>query len=267
MAVPGARHRYRRLIPAPISEILAEADALLEPHRFEDYCLNGLQVPGPDEAGKIVSAVSADAETFERAAGANADLLLVHHGLFWGSGVRAIDAALKRRLQILFDSAIAMAAYHLPLDAHAELGNNALIARALGAQRMDPFGEHRGTPTGFLATLPGEGLPIAQLLDQTATLTDREPLHLPGGPPVVSRLAIVSGGGADYIGEAATAQAQALLTGEVSERTTAAARELGVHVLAAGHYATETFGIRALGEHLASRFGLEHEFVDVPNPV
>jgi dinuclear metal center YbgI/SA1388 family protein len=254
-------------MPAVIAEVLAAADALLEPHRFEDYCLNGLQVPGPACASTVATAVSANAETFQQAADADADLLLVHHGLFWGSGVRAIDPTLKRRLQILFDAQVALAAYHLPLDAHAELGNNALLARALGAERIDPFGAHRATTIGFLATLPGEGLAISELLERTAELTSRTPLLLDGGAPLVDRLAIVSGSGADYIAEAASAGAQALLTGEPAERATAAARELGVHVIAAGHHATETFGIRALGEHLAERFALEHSFIDVPNPV
>jgi dinuclear metal center YbgI/SA1388 family protein len=224
-------------------------------------------VPGPSEAATIVSAVSANAETFERAAEARADLLLVHHGLFWGSGVREIDAALKRRLQILFDSEIALAAYHLPLDAHPELGNNALIARALGAESMEPFAAHRGTPFGFLAGLPGEGMPTEQLVDRVAALTNREPLLLPGGPSHVRRLAIVSGDGGDYVSDAAVAGADALLTGEVAERATALAAELEVHVIAAGHHATETLGVQALAERLAQRFGLEHVFIDVRNPV
>jgi dinuclear metal center YbgI/SA1388 family protein len=254
-------------MPAPIAEILAEADAILEPGRFEDHCVNGLQVPGPSHASNIATAVSANAETFDLAANAGAQLLLVHHGLFWGSGVRSLDPALKRRLQILFDAELALAAYHLPLDAHPELGNNALIARALGAERTDPFGAHGGETIGFLATLPGDRVPIDALLAQITELTSRTPLHLRGGPPAIGRVAIVSGGGGDYVTEAAQAGADALLTGEVSERVTATAQELGVHVIAAGHYATETLGIKALGERLASRFGLDHSFIDVPNPV
>jgi dinuclear metal center YbgI/SA1388 family protein len=252
---------------AAIADVLAEADAILEPQRFEDYCVNGLQVPGPDEASLIATAVSANAETFERAAQENVDLLLVHHGLFWGPGVRTIDAPLKRRLELLFEAGVALAAYHLPLDAHPELGNNALIARGLGAERTEPFGAHHGNTIGFLATLPGAGLPIAELVKRIAELTRRAPLALDGGPPLVSRVAIVSGAGSDYVAEAAAAGAQALLTGEAAERVTASARELGVHVIVAGHYATETFGIRALGERLAGRFGLEQLFLDVPNPV
>jgi len=254
-------------MPAPLAEILAEADRLLEPARFEDYCVNGLQVPGPTEIARLATGVSAHAELFEKAAAASADLLLVHHGLFWGPGVRTIDAPLKRRLQILFDADIALAAYHLPLDAHPELGNNALLAHALGAEHLEPFGSHRGETIGFLATLDDGGVAAAELLARVAAATNREPLLLDGGPPQIRRLAIVSGAGADYAAEAAAAGAQALLTGEPAERVTATARELGIHVIAAGHHATETFGIKALGELLAGRFGLEHLFIDVPNPV
>jgi dinuclear metal center YbgI/SA1388 family protein len=254
-------------VPAPIAEILAEADRLLEPQRFEDYCLNGLQVPGPEEVEKLASGVSANARLFERAAAAGADLLLVHHGLFWGPGIRAVDETLARRLRILFEADMALAAYHLPLDAHPELGNNALLSHALGAEHLEPFGAHRGETIGFVATLDGEGTDMAKLVARVSELTGRTPLVLGEGPAKVERLAIVSGAGSDYIFEAAAAGAQALLTGEPAERVTASATELGVHVIAAGHHATETLGIKALGELLAGRFGLEHVFIDVPNPV
>ena len=255
-------------MPTPIFEILAEADRVLSPGRFQDYCLNGLQVPGPLEADRIATGVSVSAELFEQARAAEAQLLLVHHGLFWGSGVRAIDTTMKFRLEKLFSAGIALAAYHLPLDAHPELGNNALLGRALGAERLEPFGSHRGGETiGFLARMPGSGTPLAELIAQVTEVTGREPLLLGAGPDVISRLAVVSGAGSDYVAEAAAAGAQALLTGEPSERVTATATELGVHVIAAGHYATETLGIRRLGKHLAERFGLDHVFIDVPNPV
>ncbi len=252
---------------AAVAEILAEADRLLAPERFEDYCANGLQVPGPEEVQRIATGVSAQAELFELAERERAGLLIVHHGLFWGSGFRVLDETLKRRLQLLFDADIALAAYHLPLDAHPELGNNALLARALGAESIAPFGVHRGTTIGTLATFPGEGLPLTELTRLVHHVTGREPLVQGSGPNEVERLAIVSGAGADYLAEAAAAGAQALLTGEPAERAMATARELGVHLIAAGHYATETLGIRALGEQLAERFGVEHVFLDVPNPV
>jgi dinuclear metal center YbgI/SA1388 family protein len=254
-------------VPAAISEILAELDRVLEPGRFEDYCVNGLQVPGPEQVQTIATGVSAHAELFELAAGEGAQLLLVHHGLFWGSGVRAIDSALKRRLQLLFNAGIALAAYHLPLDAHPTLGNNALLAAALGAGELAPFALHRGQPIGFVASFPGDGVPAAQLFARVQGATDREPLVFDAGPARVRRLAIVSGAGSDYTADAAAAGADALLTGEPAERSMAQAREAGLHLIAAGHHATETFGVRRLGEHLAERFELRHVFLDVPNPV
>jgi dinuclear metal center YbgI/SA1388 family protein len=266
-------------MPAPLQDILAEADRLLEPDRFEDYCVNGLQVPreapaaatAPDTIERIASGVSAHAELFELAARHGTQVLLVHHGMFWGAGVRAVDPQLRRRLQLLFDANIALAAYHLPLDAHPTLGNNALLAKALGAHETEPFAAHAGTTIGLIATLASEStgapLPAAELIRRVRALTNREPLVFDAGPDRVERLAIVSGAGADYLAEAAQAGAHALLTGEVPERAMAEAREHGVHLIAAGHYATETFGIKALGEHLAGRFELEHVFLDVPNPV
>ena len=254
-------------MPVTVTDILAEADRLLEPQRFEDYGPNGLQVPGPDEVATIATGVSAHAELFELAARERAGLLLVHHGLFWGSGPGPIDAVLKRRLQILFDANIALAAYHLPLDAHVELGNNALLARALGAESFDPFARHHGEPIGVLARLPGDGLASGELFERVRTITSREPLVFDAGPELVRSVAIVSGAGTDYLAEAQTAGADALLTGEAAERTMAQAREHGLHLIAAGHYATETLGVRRLGEHLAERFGLRHVFLDVPNPV
>jgi dinuclear metal center YbgI/SA1388 family protein len=254
-------------MPASVDEILAEADALLKPQTYDDYCVNGLQVPGPREATKLATGVSANAELFERAAQNEADLLLVHHGLFWGSGVRTIDQPLATRLRLLFEANIALAGYHLPLDAHPDLGNNALLAKALGAEPTTPFGDHHGQTIGFLATLPNKGMHTADLVARLAGITSRPPLLLGDGPDTVERLAIVSGAGSDYAQEAAEAGADALLTGEPAERVTATANELGIHVIAAGHHATETFGIKALGELLAGRFALEHVFIDVPNPV
>lgn len=259
-------------MPAPTADVIAEIDRLLEPERFDDYCVNGLQVPGSEHVHTIATGVSAHAELFQLAAQERAELLLVHHGLFWGPGVRTVDAVLKRRLQLLFDARIALAAYHLPLDAHPELGNNALLARALGATDLAPFAMHRGQPIGCIATLPGDGpddggIPAEELFARVRNVTDRQPLVLDGGPPRVRRLAIVTGAGADHTAEAAAAGADALLTGELAERSLAQARESRVHVIGAGHHATETFGVRALGERLAERFALRHVFLDVPNPV
>jgi dinuclear metal center YbgI/SA1388 family protein len=255
---------------AKLTDIIGELDRLLEPGRFEDYCPNGLQVPGRAEVSTVATGVSAQLELFERAAAEGADLVLTHHGAFWNSEPRALDTPAKRRLKTLFDANMSLAAYHLPLDAHPVLGNNALLARALGAESLDPFAEHRGQTIGFVATLAedgADGLGAPELFARVRAITEREPLVFDSGPPNVRRVGIVSGAGADYLGEAIAAGAQAFLTGEPAERVMAQAREAGVHFIAAGHYATETLGVKALGAHLAERFGVRHLFLDVPNPI
>ena len=193
--------------------------------------------------------------------------MLAHHGIFWGTGPGPIDAALARRLRALFEADISLLAYHLPLDAHPEVGNNALLARALGASELAPFAPHRGQPIGCLAQFPGEGLATTELLARVRQLTEREPLVFDSGPTLVRRLGIVSGAGAEHLSDAVAADADAFLTGEPAERVMAQAREAGVHFIAAGHYATETLGVKRLGEHLGERFGLRHVFLDIPNPV
>jgi dinuclear metal center YbgI/SA1388 family protein len=252
---------------ASLFDIVQELDRLLSPERFEDYCHNGLQVPGPTEVDAIATGVSAHLELFERASAEGVQLLLVHHGLIWGSGLRLIDPTLKRRLRVLFDAGIGLAAYHLPLDAHPQVGNNALIARALGAPELERFAPHRGEPIGILARFPGDGLTSQELFARAGEVTEREPLVFASGPERVRTLAIVSGAGSDYLAAAGTAGADAFLTGEPAERAMAEARELGLHFIAAGHYATETFGVKRLGEHLRERFSVRHTFMDVPNPI
>jgi dinuclear metal center YbgI/SA1388 family protein len=250
-----------------LQEAIAELDRLLEPGRFRDYCPNGLQVPGGAEVARIATGVSASAELFELAIGERVDLLIVHHGLFWGSTPTPIDAPMKRRLKLLFDADMSLAAYHLPLDAHPEVGNNALIALALGADSLQPFAPHEGEPIGFVASFAGEGLDSGALFARVTELTARTPLVFDAGPERVRSVAIVSGAGADYLTDAVTAGADAFITGEPAERVMTQAREAHIHFVAAGHYATETFGVRRIGEHLSERFGVEHVFIDLPNPV
>lgn len=254
-------------MPYPLNEAIAHLDNLLEPTRFKDYGPNGLQVPGKATVSKLATGVTASAELFERAAAAEADLILVHHGLFWGSKPVSIDAPMKRRLKLLFDANMALAAYHLPLDAHPEVGNNALIGKALGAHALTPFALHEGEPIGRLAHFPGEGIEAQSLFAKVAELTARTPLVFDAGPDRIQSLAIVSGGGAGYFPDAVAAKADAFLTGEPAERVMTEARETDTHFIAAGHYATETFGVRRLGEDLATRFDLEHVFIDVANPI
>jgi dinuclear metal center YbgI/SA1388 family protein len=245
---------------APINDLLGHLDALLNPTAFDDYGPNGLQVPGKDAIGTVVTGVSASIELFGQAAEHDADLVLVHHGLFWGT-TGPVDAQLKRRLKLLFDHDMALAAYHLPLDAHLEVGNNALLARAIGASDAEPF-----VGIGVRARLPG--LAPEELRARVREATGgREPLAFLAGPGEVRTIGIVSGGAARHLDDAIAAGLDAFVTGEPREPVMNDAREAGIHFLAAGHYATETFGVRAIGDRLASEFGVRHVFADVPNPI
>jgi dinuclear metal center YbgI/SA1388 family protein len=251
----------------PCAALVGHLDELLRPSQFVDFGPNGLQVPGRDEVRTVATGVSASVELFERARDADADLLLVHHGLFWAGPPRPLDRAAKRRLQVLFDAGMGLAAYHLPLDGHPDVGNNALLARALGGEQLAPFAEVKGRAIGVRASFGGDGLPAAELLARVREATAREPLAFTAGPDSVRSIGIVSGAGADHLEDAIAEGLDAFVTGEPAERVMTRANEAGVHFVAAGHYATETFGVRALGDLLAERFGVRHVFVDVPNPI
>lgn len=251
----------------PLTELIAYLDGLLNPAAFDDFAPNGLQVPGREEVTTVVTGVSAHAELFERAIAQSADLVLTHHGLFWEGAPLALDRPATRRLKLLLDADVSLAAYHLPLDGHPEIGNNALIAAGLGCASWEPFALHRGTAIGVAGRFDGDGLAAEDLVARVRDLTAREPLAFSDGPARVRTVGIVSGGGASYLGDSIAAGHEAFITGEPAERVMAQAREAGVHFVAAGHYATETFGVRALGDRLADRFGVRHVFVDVPNPI
>ncbi|HWC25849.1 MAG TPA: Nif3-like dinuclear metal center hexameric protein [Solirubrobacteraceae bacterium] len=250
-----------------LDNIIGYLDKLLSPASFQDYGPNGLQVPGPREVQTIVTGVSASAELFERAAAESADLVLVHHGLFWSGAPLALTASAKRRLQLLFDHDMALAAYHLPLDGHPEVGNNALLAAGLGCSSHEPFAIHRGAAIGVAGRFPGDGIAPGELVARVGRLTGREPLAFLAGPERVRTVGIVSGAGSDFLADAVAAGHDAFVTGEPAERVMTYAQEEGIHFAAAGHYATETLGVRRLGELLAERFAIRHRFVDVPNPI
>jgi dinuclear metal center YbgI/SA1388 family protein len=242
-------------------------DRLLDAPAFSDYGPNGLQVPGPDQIDLVATGVSASADLFERAAAEGAQLVLVHHGLFWDGMPLHVDDALHKRLKPLYAHDMALAAYHLPLDAHPEHGNNALIADGLGCVSKEPAFDHKGRTIGIAGTFEGDGIAADELRARVRDLTDRDPLHLAYGPERVRTIGIVSGGGSPYLLDAIAAGHDAFLTGEPAERVMTQAREAGIHFFAAGHYATETFGIRRLGDLLSERFGVGHSFIDDPNPI
>jgi dinuclear metal center YbgI/SA1388 family protein len=252
---------------AHIDQLIAALDELLQPAAFQDLGPNGLQVPGARDVSRVVTGVSAQRELSERAVELGAQLVLVHHGLFWSFQPPGLTPLLAERLRPLFKHDVNLAAYHLPLDAHPTHGNNALLAQALGCERHEPFGDYKGTPIGRAGTFEGDGITADELRARVREATQREPLMLGAGPERIRTIGIVSGSAADTLHEAAAAGLDAFLTGEPREHITSEARELGLHFVAAGHYATETFGVRALGELLAERFGIEHTFVEIPNPV
>jgi dinuclear metal center YbgI/SA1388 family protein len=242
-------------------EVLEFARELLDLDSFDDYGPMGLQVVGADEVMKIAAGVSSSRELFERAAKAGAELLVVHHGLFWDSDPRVVDRQLKGRLQALFAGDVTLAAYHLALDAHPEIGNNALLARELGIAPLE-----RVLEWGFGGRLE-PAVSVDQLAGRLDQATGQEPQVFDGGPEQIERVAVITGGAARLFPQIAALGYDAFVTGEAAEPSLHAARELGTHFLAGGHYATETFGIRALAEKLAERFDLEWEFLDLPNPV
>lgn len=252
-----------------LADMLADLDALLAPGTFRDHQPNGLQVPHPDgddaDIRTVVTAVSADLEALEGAAEAGADLVLTHHGLFWDGDPRALDGVAAARLRVLLAGGIALASYHLPLDGHPQIGNNALLAEALGASR-EPWAGSGSPAIGVVASWP-EPVAIDELLERVARTTQPGPLHFAGGPDAVRRMAIVSGAAAGMLGRVAADGLDGLLTGEPREQTRGLAREHGVHAICAGHHATERGGVRALGDRLAERFGVEHRFVDTANPI
>lgn len=234
--------------------------------RGRDYGPNGLQVEGKEEIRKIVTGVSACQELFVRAREAGADAVLVHHGLFWEGMPRTLTGIQYRRVAELIRGEMSLIAYHLPLDRHAGVGNNALAGRDFGLAGLEPFGEHDGLPIGFKGHFPSP-IPAAELVERCERIYGQEPLAFLSGPDPVRSLGIISGGAQREFYGAIAEGLDAYITGEVSEWVMNVARETGTHYLAAGHYATERLGIRALGEHLAERFGIDAEFIDVPNPV
>lgn len=248
-------------------EIVSFCDELLEIRSFEDYGPNGLQVPGATEVRGIATGVTANLELLEAAISFGAELVLVHHGLLWGSEVTPLSAPMASRLRALLCADASLAAYHLPLDAHPEIGNNALLRDALGLQPDErPFGEAKGSQIGLIGRAP-EPISVAELSRRLAEAVGRDPLVFDSGPDEISSVGIVTGGGGFALHEAGPLGLDALVTGEPTEPVMGEAREYGIHFLAGGHYATETSGIRRLGEIVGERFDVEHSFIDVPNPV
>lgn len=247
-------------------DIIEFCDEVLDADSFTDYGPNGLQVPGEVNVSKIATCVSAHLESIEAAVAADAQLLIAHHGLFWDFLPRSLSAPMAKRLKTALGAGLSVAGYHLPLDAHREIGNNVLLAKALGFEASGEFSVVKGSPIGVIGR-QADGIAAAELFDTVRSEISPEPLVFDSGPDLVRSIGIVSGAAASSIHEAVSLGLDAFLTGEPAEHAMADSKEGGVHFIAAGHYATETLGVRRLGDLVADRFGIVHEFIDVPNPI
>lgn len=248
-----------------LATLVEEADRYLNAARISDYCPNGLQVEGRPQVRRIVSGVTASQALVDAAVEAEADVLLVHHGYFWKGENPCITGMKRRRLQTLLANDISLLAYHLPLDMHAEVGNNVQLAAQLGITVEGPLEPENPRTVGLLGSLP-EAMNPRDFARHVQQVLGREPL-LVEGEAMIRRVGWCTGGGQGYIDQAIAAGVDLYLTGEASEQTFHSARENGISFIAAGHHATERYGVQALGEYLARRFALEHRFIDCPNPI
>lgn len=248
---------------ADLDEVVEQLDAYLEIEEVDDYAgaYNGLQVEGRSPVERVSAATDASLATIEAAAESGSELLLVHHGLFWGDPL-PVTGPTYRRLRTLFEADLAVYSAHLPLDVHPEIGNNALLAEELGLPVEGRFGEEQGVEG--LGVWAAVDLPLEALEERLSEACGREPTVIPGGPPHVRRVGIVTGAGSSLIPQAHRAGLDTFITGEGAHHTFHEAMELGVNVLYGGHYATETLGVKALARWVADRFGLEWEFIDRP---
>lgn len=248
-----------------LKDLLSYANNVLEVDRFQDYCPNGLQVEGTNEIKKIVSGVTACQALIDAAITEKADVLLVHHGYFWKGEEAQITGLKYQRIRSLIEHGINLVAYHLPLDAHPLYGNNAKLAEILDLEITGSFPPNNAA-VGLYGRLKTPML-ASDFCQKISTSLHREPLHIGDKTQQIQSLAWCSGAAQNYIEDAVKLGVDAYLSGEISEQTVHIARECGLHYFAAGHHASERYGVQAFGEHLAAHFALDHQFVDIPNPV
>ena len=248
-------------------EIVRYLNDYLQVDKFKDYGPNGMQVIGRPEVKLVALGVSANLECFRLAAEQRADMLIVHHGLFWENMPREIGALMKARLKLLFEHDISLLGYHLPLDAHPEIGNNALWLTRLGFELEGiDLGAARGRAIGATGLAPARQT-LLDLVEQITSIAGAAPRVYAYGPQTIRRLGVVTGGGQGYLLEAIASGCDTFLTGEVGEPTEGIAREEGINFIAAGHYNSEKIGVQALGDLLKAQFDVETFFCDVPNAI
>ncbi|OUR65452.1 Nif3-like dinuclear metal center hexameric protein [Methylophaga sp. 42_25_T18] len=250
----------------PRTELLSYLETLLEPNRFQDYCPNGLQVEGQEQVHTLVTGVTASQDLIEAALDVGADTIIVHHGYFWrGEDPRVIGVKQKRLKQLLLNN-VNLIAYHLPLDAHPSLGNNVQLSELLGFE-VDGRISGTGDPALAMCGCLAEPQSVHELADHLRQQLEREPLVIQAHDRPITTIGWCTGAAQDYIQQAAELGLDAFLSGEISEQTVHLARELGINYFAAGHHATERYGVLALGEHLAQQFDIQNQFIDIDNPV
>lgn len=248
-----------------LNTLVEEADRYLGSAKIQDYCPNGLQVEGRPQVMRIVSGVTASQALLDAAVEAKADLVLVHHGYFWKGENPCVVGMKQRRLKTLLRHDISLLAYHLPLDVHAEVGNNVQLARQLELTVEGPLDPADSRVVGLIGSLP-EPMHPRDFARRVQEVLGREPLLIEGSEKI-RRVGWCTGGGQGYIDRAIAAGVDLYISGEASEQTFHSARENDISFIAAGHHATERYGVQALGDYLARRFALEHVFIDFPNPV
>ena len=246
-----------------INELNHYTQQLLQVARFKDYCPNGLQVEGRSEVKKIVTGVTASMALLEAAQQVGADLILVHHGYFWRGEAPELVGIKRKRIKFLLQHDINLMAYHLPLDAHAEFGNNVQLGKLLGLEPQNYAGADDLIAYAELAT----GLPLAAMATLLEQRLGRSVLTIGDAAQVIKKVAWCTGAAQGYIDQAIAQGADLYISGEISEQTVHQSLETGVAYISAGHHATERYGVQALGKHLAEKFNLEHEFIDIHNPV
>lgn len=241
---------------------------LLQVERFNDYCPNGLQIEGKKEIHHIVTGVTASLDLLQAAFKANADAILVHHGYFWRGESMPITGIKKHRIQFLLQHDISLLAYHLPLDAHLELGNNVMLAKQLGLTVTGWTGQKNKNEPGLIALAElTQSQSLKDFVQTVNTVLGRTAQVIGDMEKLVQKIALCTGAAQGFIEQAVEAGADVYISGEISESTVHVAREAGIAYISAGHHATERYGVQALGEHLAQRFGIKHTFIDCDNPV
>jgi dinuclear metal center YbgI/SA1388 family protein len=248
-----------------LRELVSYCDTLLDSGAFPDYCPNGLQVEGRGRVRRLVTGVTASQALVDAAVAADADAILVHHGYFWKGEDPCVTGMKRRRLAALLAADIGLIAYHLPLDAHPEVGNNTRLGALLGFPIDGRFGTGHGPDIACHGAL-SHPLTASACAEHIAVALGRMPQFVSGGDHPIRRIGWCTGAAQSYIEAAAALGLDAFVSGEISEQTVHVARECGIHFYAAGHHASERYGVQALGDHLAARFALEHRFIDLDNP-